>query len=67
MNSDVCIKRSCYNDFEHDYYGMLTDILELTYYGAENKVVLFRCDWYDTERGTRVHRDHSLVDVLHKS
>ena len=67
MNSGVCVKGSCYNDFERDYYGMLIEILELTYYGAANKVILFKCGWYDTERGIRVHRDHGLVDVRYKS
>ncbi|KAG8485220.1 hypothetical protein CXB51_021250 [Gossypium anomalum] len=30
-----------------EYYGLLTDIIELDYYGKW-KVVLFRCDWADT-------------------
>ncbi|XP_017972544.1 PREDICTED: ciliogenesis-associated TTC17-interacting protein [Theobroma cacao] len=27
MNSGVCIKGSCYNDYNHDFYGLLGDIL----------------------------------------
>ena len=46
----MCVKRSCYNDFECDYYGILTKILDLIYYGAENKIMLLRFNWYDTER-----------------
>ena len=29
MNSGVCVKGSCYNDYEYDYYGMLYEIIEL--------------------------------------
>ncbi|KAK5771366.1 hypothetical protein PVK06_047568 [Gossypium arboreum] len=37
-----------------EYYGLLTDIIELDYYGKW-KVVLFRCDWADanTVRGIK--------------
>ena len=31
------------------YYGLLTDIVELQYTKG-NKVVLFKCDWYDVSR-----------------
>lgn len=30
-----------------EYFGVLTDILELEY-GGRNKIVLFKCDWWDT-------------------
>ncbi|XP_038705330.1 uncharacterized protein LOC120001133 [Tripterygium wilfordii] len=29
-----------------DYYGVIKDIIELEYFG-ENRVVLYRCDWFD--------------------
>ncbi|KAK5846045.1 hypothetical protein PVK06_002311 [Gossypium arboreum] len=37
-----------------EYYGLLTDIIELDYYGKW-KVVLFQCDWVDvnTARGIK--------------
>lgn len=66
MNSEVCVKGSCYNDYEHDYYGMLVDILELKYPGRIN-IVLFKCDWCDTKKGKRVHPRHGLVEIRHKS
>ncbi|GMI95113.1 hypothetical protein HRI_003180600 [Hibiscus trionum] len=60
-----------------EYYGILTDIIELDYYGKQ-KVVLFRCDWADvnTARGIRrdqfgftmvnfsrlIHTGHQLID-----
>lgn len=36
------------------YYGVLTDIIELDYYGSF-KVVLFRCDWADitSQKGSK--------------
>ena len=67
MNSGVCVRGSCYNDYDRDFYGLLTDIIELNYYGAGNNIVLFKCDWFDIERGTKVHPQYGLVDVNHKS
>jgi len=67
MNCGICVKGNCYNDYEKDFYGMLVDILELEYFGANNKVVLFKCDWYDTEKGVRVHPRHGLVEINYKS
>ena len=28
------------------YYGVLTDVIEL-HYLSENRVILFKCDWWD--------------------
>ncbi|PKA64983.1 hypothetical protein AXF42_Ash011585 [Apostasia shenzhenica] len=67
MNSGICIKGSSYNDYERDYYGMLIDIVEFEYFGRENNVVLFKCEWYDTERGTKIDPRYGLVDVNFKS
>jgi hypothetical protein len=39
-----------------NYYGKLTDIIELDYYG-EAKVVLFRCDWVDVHHSTGIKQD----------
>ena len=41
---------------------MLLEIIELQYYGVGNKVILFKCDWYDIEKGIKVHK-HGLVEV----
>ena len=41
---------------EADFYGTLTDIIELEYEGIVNlKITLFKCKWYDPKvgRGTR--------------
>ena len=34
------------------YYGVLTEILELDYYGGRT-VLLFRCDWVDPNKGVK--------------
>ena len=43
------------------------DIVELEYVGIENKVMLFKCHWFDTEKGVKVHSHYGLVEVNHKS
>ena len=64
MNSSMCIKESSYNDFEYNIMAcMLNEILKLTYYDTGNKVMLFRCNWYDTERDIRVHHNYGLMDA----
>ena len=35
-----------------DYYGILTDVLELQYLGGK-RVVLFHCKWFDVYDNTR--------------
>ncbi|KAK5786082.1 hypothetical protein PVK06_040709 [Gossypium arboreum] len=39
-----------------DYCGLLTDIIELDYYGRW-KVVLFRCDWVDVNTARGIKKD----------
>ncbi len=39
-----------------EYYELLTDIIELDYYGKW-KVVLFRCDWADVSTARRIKKD----------
>ncbi|KAK5794315.1 hypothetical protein PVK06_035537 [Gossypium arboreum] len=39
-----------------EYYGLLTDIIELDYYGRW-KVILFRCDWADVNTGRGIKKD----------
>ncbi|KAK5811992.1 hypothetical protein PVK06_027386 [Gossypium arboreum] len=39
-----------------EYYGLLTDIIELDYYGKW-KVVLFQCDWVDVNTARRIKKD----------
>lgn len=49
MNSEVCVKGSCYDDNECDYYGMLKEVVRLKYLGSKCKLFLFKCNWYDTK------------------
>ncbi|KAG8483202.1 hypothetical protein CXB51_022201 [Gossypium anomalum] len=39
-----------------EYYGLLTDIIELDYYGRW-KVILFRCDWADVNTARGIKKD----------
>ncbi|XP_024009341.1 uncharacterized protein LOC112084441 [Eutrema salsugineum] len=51
---------------EADFYGILTDIIQLEYEGMANlKITLFKCEWYDPliGRGTRMSNG-GVVDVL---
>ncbi|XP_050211492.2 uncharacterized protein LOC126661677 [Mercurialis annua] len=65
-NSGVCIRGSNSSTSELDFYGKLTEIIELDYPALPiKKVVLFKCSWFDpTPRlGIRVHPQLKLVDV----
>ncbi|KAI3668105.1 hypothetical protein L6452_43180 [Arctium lappa] len=67
-NSGVCVRGSCYDDSEFDYYGLLDDVLEVEYYGVGYcAVVLFKCTWFDSPDGVRVDPKHGLVDIKYKS
>ncbi|XP_043807669.1 uncharacterized protein LOC110606087 [Manihot esculenta] len=63
LNSGVWVKGSCYNEYESDYYGLLNEVLELEYFGEKNKIIIFKCEWFDTNRGVRVHPQHGLVEI----
>lgn len=64
MNSGVCILGSSWGENEVDYYGLLAEVLELEYFGMGNKVVLFKCHWYDiSDRGVKVHPRFGLVEI----
>ncbi|KAL2935152.1 Olfactory receptor 4S1 [Bienertia sinuspersici] len=56
QNSGVVVIGNTGNEHENiDYYGVITDILELQYLGG-NRIVLFRCKWwdvYDKVRGVK--------------
>jgi hypothetical protein len=49
-----------------DYYIILQNIVEYTFYCAkELKVVFFQCDWFDPINGTRVD-EFGMVEVKHE-
>ena len=55
-NYGVCVRGGQYDAQENDYYGMLTDIVEVEYTDMPiKKLVLFKCDWFDSSsQGTRI-------------
>lgn len=63
MNSGVCVRGSIYGENDLDYYGILEEILELSYLGTQNKVLLLRCHWFDPINGVKVDVRYDLVDV----
>ncbi|KAK1354775.1 hypothetical protein POM88_048031 [Heracleum sosnowskyi] len=67
-NSGVCVLGDCYNELSHAFYGELEEILELSYKGTYGGYInLFKCRWFDSEKGIRVDR-HGIVDIdVHKS
>lgn len=67
VNSHICVKGEWYDDTEHDYYGIIEEIVELEFHGLNNKVVLFKCHWFDVVNGVRVDKDHGLVEIKHTS
>ncbi|XP_050238000.1 uncharacterized protein LOC126687481 [Mercurialis annua] len=69
MNSGVCVKGSLFGPAVSDFYGMLTDIIEIEYPALPIKrTVLFKCDWFDPTPnvGMSVHRRYNMVDVNHR-
>ncbi|XP_052620614.1 uncharacterized protein LOC111890162 isoform X1 [Lactuca sativa] len=67
-NSGVCVRGTCYNETECDYYGLLDEVLEVEYQGIGRcVVVLFKCTWFNPTEGVRVDRKHNLVDIKYKS
>ncbi|GLU21067.1 hypothetical protein SLE2022_372310 [Rubroshorea leprosula] len=66
-NCGVCVKGATINSAdETDYYGVLKEVIELLYYGHsghQETIILFNCDWYDTNRGIHVNVEHGIVDV----
>lgn len=68
-NSGVCIKGTNYSETESDYYGRLSEILQLEYPGLPIKrTVLFKCEWFDPTNnvGMKVHKQYGLVDINHR-
>ncbi|CAN1279776.1 hypothetical protein LINPERPRIM_LOCUS17158 [Linum perenne] len=57
QNSGVVItSKTSHSDDDTIYYGRLVDMIELNYY-ERFRVVLFKCEWVDVERGKGVKTD----------
>nr|GEW41223.1 hypothetical protein [Tanacetum cinerariifolium] len=52
-NTKVCVKGSCYNEEESDYYRELEEVIEVDYHSMLGTcmVVLFKCCWFDLVQG----------------
>lgn len=64
-NSGVCLKGTNYADSSLDYFGRLQEVIIIEYPRLPiKKVVLFKCDWFDTGRqGTRSIKKYNLLEV----
>ncbi|KAM3281597.1 hypothetical protein P3S67_027243 [Capsicum chacoense] len=63
QNSDVLV-RGVASGQNINYYGVLTEIVELQYVGCKH-IVLFKCDWWDVdhiEKGVKIDK-HDFVSV----
>ncbi|KAL0433419.1 UNVERIFIED_CONTAM: hypothetical protein Slati_2676200 [Sesamum latifolium] len=62
MNCCVCVKNSSYTDEDNDFYGIIEEIIQLTYpLIPDYHIVLFKCRWVDPVRGMKARR------VVHES
>ncbi|KAJ8630423.1 hypothetical protein MRB53_023746 [Persea americana] len=64
----VCVQGDCYNELGRAFYGELEEIIELSYKGTYGgQINLFKCRWFDSEKGIRVDR-HGITDIdIHRS
>jgi hypothetical protein len=52
--------------WETNYYGVIKDILKLTFGGDKDlRVVFFYCDWFDPTRGTQENQ-YGMVETKHE-
>lgn len=67
-NSGLCVQGDCYNELNRAFYGELEEVIELSYKGTYGgHINLFKCRWFDSERGIRVDK-HKIIDIdLHRS
>ncbi|KAL0325359.1 UNVERIFIED_CONTAM: hypothetical protein Sradi_5105200 [Sesamum radiatum] len=67
INCGLCVKSSSYTDEGNDFYGIIEEIIQLTYPLIPNlHIVLFKCRWVDPVRGMKVNPWYHLVDVNFK-
>ncbi|OMP01264.1 hypothetical protein CCACVL1_03129 [Corchorus capsularis] len=65
-NFGVCVRRCHYKDRVCDFYGILVDVIELCYDVPKLKFLLFKCDWFDPEKGVRV-APFGRIEIKHKA
>ena len=49
-------------DGDLTYYGVIKDIIELSFNNGRRKIVLFKCDWADNNRNKTDKHGFTLVD-----
>ncbi|KAL8135872.1 hypothetical protein AgCh_010474 [Apium graveolens] len=66
-NTGLCVQGDSYIELGQAFYGELEEIIELSDKGTYGGYInLFKCRWFDTEKGIRVDR-HGIVDIdVHK-
>nr|GMD57563.1 uncharacterized protein LOC109173559 [Ipomoea batatas] len=65
-NCGVCVKGTGLAEGEADFYGILSEIVEIEYPNLPiKKVILFKCEWFDPKPniGTRVLPEYGIVEV----
>ncbi|KAK9287212.1 hypothetical protein L1049_015625 [Liquidambar formosana] len=63
QNSGVVVKGEHQSEEEVDFYGVLTDVIMLSYCGG-NRVFLFKCDWWDIgNKKMGIHQDDHFTSV----
>jgi hypothetical protein len=64
-NSGVVTRAIDVEGHETNYYGVINKILEFSFArNKELKVVIFDCDWFDSNNGTR-QNEFGMVEVKH--
>ena len=68
-NCGVCVSSYDENDNILEYYGVIKDIIKVSWEGSMRlEVVIFECDWFDpTPAGVRRTENLGLVEVKHSS
>ncbi|XP_015960485.1 uncharacterized protein LOC107484411 [Arachis duranensis] len=66
QNYGICVKGTCYGEYENDFYGQLDEIIQVEYTGLPLKrVVLFKCEWFDLTigKGTKVNKEYGIIQI----
>ena len=68
INTGVYVQGDAVDALRSAFYGEVEEIIELSYKGTLGGCInLFKCRWFDSEKGMRVDR-HGIVDIdLHMS
>src|SRR5207244_2920710 len=69
INTGVCVSSVAENNKILEYYGVIEDIIKLTWEGSfQLEMVLFYCRWFDpTRSGIRCINHLGLVEINHTS